>query len=104
MALPDTALVGRSDSQAAVGFVPAKPRDVRSIRSWRRVAQEISNPRARDSVDFARAAFAKWSQCRRERRAASTLREAIDLIRDNPREEVAMLVLAKSKIPGAAMA
>ena len=104
MALPTTARVGPSDSPSVVTFAHAKPRDFRSIRSWQRAAREISNPRARDAADFARAAFVKWNQCRRERRVASTLREAQDMMRNNPHEEVQMLVLAKSNIVGAAMA
>lgn len=104
MSVLDSARVGPPPSQNIVKFLHAKARDTRSLQSWQRAAKGIANPSARDSADLAKAAFAKWIRCRRERRAANSLREAVDLVRNNPHEEVGMLVLAKSTLAGAAMA
>lgn len=104
MGLPETARVGRSDSPLVVRFAHAKRRDIPCLRSWRRAAREIADPRARDAADYAKAAFGKWNLCRRERTVASSLREAEHMIQNNPREEVQILLLAKSAVPGAAMA
>ena len=104
IAMFDSAKVGPSDSVTVVRFIHAKRSDVRFLQNWKRAARSLANPNSRDSASLAALAFAKWSQCRRERRVGSSLREAMDLIRDNPHQEVAMLVLAKSQVRGAAMA
>jgi len=65
-----------------------------ALKSWK-VAKHDLDPAARDAAEFADLAYRQWAYYGRGLAVARTLRELKSIIRNNPKAEVAVLLLAK---------
>ena len=80
----------------SVKFKFATTRDIKSLTSWRRVAQLSGNPMKLDAAEFAELAFRRWREGKGKKRAANSVEDIRDFVRDNLQAEVHILVLAKA--------
>src|SRR5579872_4858778 len=85
-------------------FSLATKRDDVTFRRWARSVRHGSNPRVIDALELATLCFRRWREEKVKGRVANTVEEVQDFIEDNPRAEVAVLVLAKADwLPGGSL-
>lgn len=77
-------------------FSFATRRDDLTFRRWTKSARRGSNPRVIDALELATLCFRRWREEAVKGRVANSFGDIQDFIQDNPRAEVAVLVLAKA--------
>ena len=71
-------------------------RDLAELRRWRSPARLRANPHVRDALEYARLASKRWAYYHRNGETATTLPQLRAAIQQNPRAEVAFMLLARA--------
>jgi hypothetical protein len=67
------------------------------IRGWGKLAKRDGSPKKTDAVELAKLAVRRWTEGLSKGRAARNLQDIKDRIVDNPRSEVAVLLVAEAE-------
>src|SRR2546429_774105 len=73
-----------------------RPSDLTELRRWRSSNRLRSNPHVRDALEYARLASKRWAYYHRNGETATTLPQLRGAIRQNPRAEVAFMLIARA--------
>ena len=70
--------------------------DLAELRRWRCSARLRANPHVRDALEYARLASKRWAYYHRNGETATSLPQLRDAIQQNPRAEVAFMLIARA--------
>ena len=84
------------DSGRALEFVFAKRKDNQIFRKSLNSVGSASNPNVSDAMELGILAFRRWREALSKGRVAESIEDVKDRIRDNPKAEVIVLILARA--------
>jgi len=79
-----------------VDYVFASEKDICLANSWSVPSKYKNKPRIRDALEFSKLAIKKWSYYQKHGCAAASAEDIREYIDDNPRNEIAVCVVARA--------
>ena len=85
------------DGGKKLEFVFAKRNDHRLFNRWVKSANPGSNPNVLNAMELATLAFRRWKEAHKEGQVAHSVQDIKDYIRNNPHEEITILILVRAR-------
>lgn len=79
-----------------VNYIFASEMDIRLAKSWSVPERYKNKPRIRDALEFSKLAISKWNYYQKHGSAATSIEDIKEYIEDNPRNEIAVCVVARA--------